>query len=414
MARTTPHGKRRACETRLKTAAALTVATFTIPLHASSRYYVGPDDGVWNSPLNWSATQDGPGGAGVPATGDTAFLLSPTNNLTFDADYTSFLASLLIDATTTTANAPTLTQSAHALTASNEYIGEFNSGAYAQTGGSNTPATLFLGVTGSAHGAYSLSDTGSLTVTGTDEMLGLYGTASFSQTGGTHLAYGDMELAVYPGSTAAYSLSGNASLTTDGDQYVGYGGTAAFDQTGGTNNLTYLHLGRLAGASGTYSLSGTGVLNVGADIIVGYEGTGTFVQTGGTVDGTGFWFSSLDIGYEPDTSGGAYLLSGTGTLALSGDEHVGYECPGSFTQTGGSNTLAGSLYVDFYSTYCLSGDASLHVGQNEVVGDTYDATFAQTGGTNTVAGYLDIGTIGSVTGTYSLSGAGVLSVSGDE
>ena len=44
---------------------------------------------LWNDSTNWSATQNGPGGAGVPANGDDAHF-SPTadQSITFDTNYT--------------------------------------------------------------------------------------------------------------------------------------------------------------------------------------------------------------------------------------------------------------------------------------------------------------------------------------
>jgi hypothetical protein len=38
---------------------------------AADKYYVGPDGGSWSNPAHWSATPEGPGGAGVPVEGDT-------------------------------------------------------------------------------------------------------------------------------------------------------------------------------------------------------------------------------------------------------------------------------------------------------------------------------------------------------
>src|SRR4051812_49312224 len=41
---------------------------------AADRYYVGPANGVWSNPNNWSATAGGPGGAGAPQVNDRVFV----------------------------------------------------------------------------------------------------------------------------------------------------------------------------------------------------------------------------------------------------------------------------------------------------------------------------------------------------
>src|SRR5690242_12585793 len=46
---------------------------------ATDRYYVGPNNGLWSDPNNWSLTQNGPGGAGPPASGDKAYVQSTTS-----------------------------------------------------------------------------------------------------------------------------------------------------------------------------------------------------------------------------------------------------------------------------------------------------------------------------------------------
>ena len=41
---------------------------------AAPRYWVGPLNGNWNNPANWSATSAGPGGAGVPGVQDSVIV----------------------------------------------------------------------------------------------------------------------------------------------------------------------------------------------------------------------------------------------------------------------------------------------------------------------------------------------------
>ena len=68
---------------------------------------------------------------------------------------------------------------------------------------------------------------------------------------------------------------------------------------------------------------------------MGYNGTGTFTQSGGTntISAT---LRGLYLGYNPGSSG-SYTLSG-GSLS-SEYEFVGYYGTGNFTQSGGTNTI---------------------------------------------------------------------------
>ena len=53
----------------------------------AERHWVGPINGLWSDPNNWSATPGGPGGAGVPQPGDAAAALSGIS-ARFDYAYT--------------------------------------------------------------------------------------------------------------------------------------------------------------------------------------------------------------------------------------------------------------------------------------------------------------------------------------
>src|SRR5208337_927601 len=86
-------------------------------------------------------------------------------------------------------------------------------------------------------------------------------------------------------------------------------------------------------------------------------------------------------------------------------------------QTGGSNTVGNNLFVSTQGgtgSYTLSDSGSgslLSVAGNEYIGYSGTGTFTQTGGSNTVGSNLFVGTQGG-TGSYSLSG-GTHTVSGD-
>jgi autotransporter-associated beta strand protein len=276
------------------------------------------------------------------------------------------------------------------------YVGQSGTASLAQSTGTQSAGTMYLGFNPGAAGNYSLTG-GSLAVM-SGEYLGYGGTGSFTQSGGTHTVSGGLYLDYNPGSSGAYTLSGG-SLAAD-SLYAAYSGTDSFTQSGGTNSSNNVYLGYNPGANGTYSLSSAGLLSAGA-LVVGNSGTGTFTQSGGTNTVS----DSVYLGYNPGASG-TYSLSG-GSLSV-GTQFVGYFGSGSFTQTGGTQSVANLLVLGqnpgSSGSYAL-GDGQL-LAANEVVGADGTGTFNQTGGSN-AAGGLSIGT----SGTYTLTG-GTLVVAG--
>ena len=163
-----------------------------------------------------------------------------------------------------------------------------------------------------------------------------------------------------------------------------YSGTGTFTQSAGpTASASYLYLGTTPAAAATYNLSGgqlVGILRVRGLLrhgnlhavrrdqqhqqlslsrlqrrqqrhvqpqrqrlpvrayyeYVGYSGTGTFTQSGGTNSISNY----LYLGYNAGGSG-TYSLSGSGQLSAAG-EYVGYTAgaTASFQQTGGTNTTS--------------------------------------------------------------------------
>jgi len=297
----------------------------------------------------------------------------------------------------------------------NENIGGSGTGTFTQTGGTNTvTGSLNLAVNAGATGNYALGGTGSLSVGGY-EQVGYGGAGTFTQTGGSNFIGGvALGIGANSGSTGAYTLE-NGTLTSANSETVGYEGQGQFNQSGGTNSINagqaVLWIGQVAGGVGSYSLS-NGSLSVGAEY-VGGSGTGTFKQTGGT-NAIG---SGLIVGWN-NGSTGTYTLNGTGFLDLSGGggEIVGYNGSGTFNQSGGTNAMSSDLIVGWNNgstgTYTLNGTGSLTVavGSTEFVGYSGTGTFNQAGGTNALAGTLYVGYLGG-TGIYSLSGTGLLSVS---
>ncbi|MCX6874731.1 MAG: choice-of-anchor D domain-containing protein, partial [Verrucomicrobia bacterium] len=129
--------------------------------------------------------------------------------------------------------------------------------------------------------------------------------------------------------------------------------------------------------------SGTMTLNQDRDRLaaeteyIGYDGSGNYLQSGGTNAAT-FFFVGISERTHPYivTGAGNYTLTGTGSLSALG-EAIG----GTFTQTGGTNT----------------------VGNEWGGGISVEGTYHQSAGTTTTPG-LWLATAG----TFNLSGAGIL------
>ncbi len=232
-------------------------------------------------------------------------------------------------------------------------------------------------------------------------VINLNGGLTLSGTGTTQLGGGTLAT---ENTTSGISGSGQLSAAYE---YVGYNGTGTFTQSGGTNSVSNvlcpweieLDLGFNSGSSGTYNLSGgslycggyNGFMYVGNEYI-GRSGSGSFTQSGGTNSVAGSLYLGLNTG-----SSGTYYLSG-GLLAIN-QAVIGEG--GSFTQPGGIHSVNSLNVVG--GTYRLSG-GSLFGGDEEVYGTT--GSFTQSGGINAIQ-LLRLGAYGS--GTYNLSGGGLLS-----
>jgi autotransporter-associated beta strand protein len=302
--------------------------------------------------------------------------------------------------------------------ASNEYVGSTGTGVFMQSGGINNMnpnwGSLYLGNNAGNSGTYNLSGNGQ--VLAFFEYVGYSGTGIFTQSGGINkidpnqFSPGSLCLGYSAGSSGTYNLSDSGLLWAGGTVYVGNSGSGTFTQTGGTMNNSdeLVYLGNNAGSSGRYFLTG-GLLSSWA-VYVGYSGTGTFTQTAGTVnDPVSYGVTLLCLGYNPSSTG-TYNLSGNGQVSAD-SAYVGYSGSGTFMQSGGTNSIglynSGPLFLGSNAggsgAYNLSGSGQLSAG-SEFVGSSGTGTFTQTGGTNTVSS-LSIGS----SGVYLLAG-GVLQV----
>jgi autotransporter-associated beta strand protein len=244
------------------------------------------------------------------------------------------------------------------------------------------------------------------------------GTVTISRSGETcHKLYID----AYYGVASTVQMSAlvpgvSPSLGASNGEYVGYSSLSigVFSQDAGFNALGsgYLYLGYQSGAAGYYVLSGTGSL-VAASEYIGGSGSGTFTQTGGTntiAPGSGIFISN-----------GTYNLSGSGQIeALESGFNTCQETVGTggtFMQSGGTNTLNGQLHVS-NGTYQLSGSAQLSVssGASMAGGQEFvqaGGTFTQSGGTNTIGGELYLNGSSALPASYVLTDTGYFTTTFD-
>ncbi|MGD0138521.1 MAG: dockerin type I repeat-containing protein [Tepidisphaeraceae bacterium] len=411
----------------------------------------GADDTWTSGSGTWTSTDNADWSLGhPPAAGDNAHIE--------DTDGTSriviygYTGSAPMLSTVTVANfgvgtnALWFTISGLTLSCQNENVASADShngsnGVIYQSAGTNDiSGSLNVGIYQGDSGFYSLQG-GTLDITSSsgEEFIGYGGT--MNQGAGWNVLDGAN---IVLDSGGSYSLSGTGTLSGASVETIGTGGLGTFTQSGGLNAQGELNVGVGTGSSGTYTISNGSVNEVENPTIINIgiqSGTGLFSQSGGTVNaGT----LSVGGGVDSETSGnGTYSLSGTGTLSIwsvvfegpnlgihpassgpaAGEELIGDYGPGTFIQTGGTNSLDSysSLYLGvntgisgYYSLSSTSSASTLTVGNSEYVGYAGTGTFIQTGGTHTVGGSLYLGANTGASGIYSLSGTGLLSVSGTE
>jgi hypothetical protein len=190
--------------------------------------------------------------------------------------------------------------------------------------------------------------------------------SSFKQTGGT-IDVGTVNqnggavtatTLTFAGDTHAISYYNLADGTIDAktEQLGGVLRRHYFKQTAGSNTAATLNLGALAsGFTSTYTLA-DGSLNTTTE----KHYRSTFTQTGGTHAVAGsltIGFDVGDISIQPDPP--VYIMSG-GALSVGGSLHVATGgSTASFQQSGGTNAVTGTLFVKEGATsvgsYALTG-----------------------------------------------------------
>jgi len=165
-------------------------------------------------------------------------------------------------------------------------------------------------------------------------------------------------------------------------EYIGDGAGAnggVFNHSGGTNTVSdYLPIGDDASSTGAYNLSGTGILNLTGStaefgMTVGNNGTGTFNQTGGTING------------DRKVKVGRY---GTGTYAISGGTMDVFKLEisdnvsgsGTFKVTGDDATINLDWYVSrggngtLVSELDADGLSTINVTDKALLSGTWNVT----------------------------------------
>jgi autotransporter-associated beta strand protein len=156
------------------------------------------------------------------------------------------------------------------------------------------------------------------------------------------------------------------------------------------------------GSPGAVQLVAGGGLTTASSETIGNTNAGIFTQSGGT-------HSVAGILYLGNTGGvGTYNLSGGSLGAYS--EYLAQSGSGVFAHSGGTNapgdvSLGAGSSVN--GTYTLSG-AGVLATQHEYIGVSGTGSFTQSGGTNSAAQYLILANGVAGFGSYSLSGSGLL------
>jgi hypothetical protein len=331
---------------------------------------------------------------------------------------------------------------------SNLTIADGNVGRLNQFGGTSNAGTVTIGKTFGSSGTFDFRD--GVIDAGT-VFVGYYGAGMFTQTGGIaqidDLRLGELGAV---GASSSYRLEGTGSLASParliaGVEYIGLSGTGVFDHHGTLDSIHTvgkLNLGFFSGGDGSYNMHGKVLVEAG-DEVIGRAGHGSFTQWDGnnivgavTIKGASVGTGTLTIGEQSGGSGVYTMDPSVGTPELSAStEVIGNYGSGVFNQFGGTNTVAGDLYLGRYATgvgsYTLSGASASPIvipgfppppsppptvvsAVNEYIGDGGTGVFTHTGGENSLSGSLFLGgnnAGSSGYGTYELGGGNLSAAS---
>ena len=270
-----------------------------------------------------------------------------------------------------------------------------------------------------AIGTYNLSNTASvLTVSGSEYIGTSYsgtnfstaGTGTFNQTGGTHTISGDLNLASNTNSAGNFNLSGgtvSANGVWVGGTSINAGGYGVLNVSGsGVLNANTLQVyNTFSGTNASRIILNGGTINAGALSLA--NGTAQLSWTTGTLNlGSKIYVDVSSVSGLVFPVGGSFTLN-AGKILSSPVEYVGWTNTGSVLQTGGSN-LPGALVLasgtSSVGNYGLSNSATLTIGDDETIGLGGKGTFTQYGGSHTIAGDLNLGANSGANGNFNMSG----------
>ena len=294
------------------------------------------------------------------------------------------------------------------------------SGDFNHDGGTHTvTGDLVLGIPAGATGNYNLGGTGSLTVLGST-VIGDSGTGSFTQNGGSFEQASIDTLFMVGKNTGAIgtvTLNGGIFRVLGNEEKIGGSGTGYFYQYGGDHQFAggmyvgdygYGEYHMLGGTLGPVLDSGGQPTGYSGIVMGEWGATGKFFHSGGKVD-----VDSVTLARQAG-SNGVYEMNGVTAVLNANGINIGHRGTGSFLQLAGSITVAGNINIA--GTAGISGitgsyelqDGNLQTEQLRI-GDSGIGTFTQSGGTNTVATASGFSilvmaeNVGS-SGTYNLSG----------
>ena len=229
------------------------------------------------------------------------------------------------------------------------------------------------------------------------------GTGTMLVTNSTlsHNAGNDLIVGGDAGSIGELDIVGNSTVHNDAGWFlIGVGGaTGTYNQSSGlyTNaqGYTRFYVGRDFGGVGVANLSGTAVVSAGNDLHVGVQnatGTLTLSNSAAFSQQNGWTFIGGNYDATSPTSAGTVILADNATMTLPGRVHIGFK-----QGSGTLNMVGGSIIKN--------GGEAFMVGEDSGIG-----VVNQSAGTITCpSSELWVADF-NATGTYNLSGTGVINV----
>ncbi len=329
------------------------------PVLAADRYWVAPLIGAWSDSAQWSTSSGGPGGFGVPQTGEDIF---------FDERSICIFTGAGVG---------------------NPNFGEI------------TLSGVFSGVTSLQQGSSPWSADRMTIGLGSDDCEYIMGGGSFIVT--------EMLVGKEAGGEGLLQTSGSADLVATSVVDVGMNGAVGTVSIGGNLfEFGEMNISFGFGNPGVGHVEVLGGTILGDDLRVGLDGRGTLTQSGGDVDVVGY-----TVGTQPSSPASSSIHVG-GTLDITGFLQVAPALGDAIVTIDGADVSCGTLFMGEGP----GADATLNLSTGSLdataarIGIEGDALLNQIGGTFT-AGSVSLGELsGSHEGVWVCS-AGTAEVTGD-